>query len=71
MQAACLVTDVNTGNKLRNTSCVCGDETVACDVGPVTFGNVELTFCNTLDDQTEDDLYVMVITISAADKYVN
>ena len=60
MQAACLVKDVNTGNEIVNNECSCGDSTVDCDVGPVTFGNVELTFCNKMENQTVEDLYIMV-----------
>ena len=59
-QAACLVKNATTGEELQNEECSCGDETVACDVGPIAHYGMEMTFCNKLDDQEADQLYILV-----------
>ncbi|KAK2141165.1 hypothetical protein LSH36_1150g00020 [Paralvinella palmiformis] len=58
-QAACLVKNATSGEVLQNEECSCGDQTVACDVGPIAHYGMEMTFCNKLDDQSDDQLYIL------------
>ncbi|KAK2142695.1 hypothetical protein LSH36_922g00015 [Paralvinella palmiformis] len=60
VQAACLVKNVGTGQKIVNKGCRCGNAAaVGCNVGPILVGDIELTFCNKLDEQNEDSLLVL------------
>ena len=50
------------GEVFHDDECKCGEQTVACDVGPVNHFGIEMTFCNKLDEQTDNQLDIMVGT---------
>jgi len=59
------VKNVGTGQKIVNKGCRCGNAAaVGCNVGPILVGDIELTFCNKLDEQNEDSLLVLVCPLT-------
>ena len=61
VEAACYIRDVNSAGVIVDKVCDCnGTTTVHCNVGPITVGDIELTFCNKKPSQPIDDLLFMV-----------